>query len=147
MSDDITKQLSDPKSFEERVFARLDALADLFNQTAFQLNQRLDHVDQRLDRVDERLDRMDGRLDRMDQRFDAVDARLNDIEQRLEKLEQKAYDTKPIWERALAEILALGVKLDSIERKVNVLGLDMLSLRADQTRLEDRLDRLESKPA
>jgi hypothetical protein len=37
-------------------------------------------------------------------------------------------------------------KLDTVERKLNVLGLDMLALRADQTRLEDRMDKLESKP-
>jgi hypothetical protein len=68
------------------------------------------------------------------------------MDQRLQRLEQKTYDTKPIWERALAEILALGQKLDTIERKLNVLSQDMLTMRADQTRLEDRLDKVESKP-
>lgn len=84
--------------------------------------------------------------DRVFARFDAIDSRFNDIDNRLQRLEQKTYDTKPIWERALAEILALAEKLDTIERKLNVFGQDMLALRADQTRVEDRLDKLESKP-
>lgn len=72
-------------------------------------------------------------------RFDALDARLHDMDSRLQRLEQKSYDTKPIWERALAEILAMSQKLDTVERKLNLLGQDMLTLRADQTRLEDRI--------
>jgi DNA repair exonuclease SbcCD ATPase subunit len=100
MSEENTQNMSDGRSFEERVFAR----------------------------------------------FDALDARLNEMDARLLRLEQKSYDTKPIWERALAEILAMSQKLDTVERKLNVLGKDMLSLRADQTRLEDRMDKLESKP-
>ncbi len=100
MSEENTQNMPDGRSFEERVFAR----------------------------------------------FDAIDARLNEMDSRLLRLEQKSYDTKPIWERALAEILAVSQKLDTVERKLNVLGKDMLSLRADQTRLEDRMDKLESKP-
>jgi chromosome segregation ATPase len=100
MSEEETQNMNGSRSFEERVFAR----------------------------------------------FDAIDARLSDLDSRLQKLEQKSYDTKPIWERALAEILAMSQKLDTVERKLNVLGKDMLSLRADQTRLEDRMDKLESKP-
>jgi hypothetical protein len=100
MSEEITENLPDGRSFEERIFAR----------------------------------------------FDSIDARLSDVDTRLVQLEQKAYDTKPVWERALAEILLVSQKLDTVERKLNVLGLDMLALRADQTRLEDRMDKLESKP-
>lgn len=50
---------------------------------------------------------------------------------RLQTLEQKGYDTKPIRERALAEILALGERMHSLERKFNVLGRDMLELRGN----------------
>lgn len=79
-------------------------------------------------------------------RFDALESQLSDVRARLERLEQKAYDMKPIWERALAEILALGDRMHSLERKFNVLGRDMLTLRGDQERIEDRMDKLESKP-
>jgi hypothetical protein len=100
MSEESTQNMSDARSFEERVFAR----------------------------------------------FDAIDARLDEMDRRLLRLERNSFDTKPIWERALAEILAVSQKLDTVERKLNVLGLDMLALRADQTRLEERMDKLDSKP-
>jgi hypothetical protein len=111
MSEETTQNMPDGRSFEERVFAR----------------------------------------------FDALDARLQTLEN---QAEQRALETKPIWERALAEILEvkdeiLEVKerLNSLEqlssqvvRKIDVLSKDMLTMRADQTGIEDRLDKLESKP-
>jgi hypothetical protein len=41
-------------------------------------------------------------------RFDAIDARFDTVDARLEKLESRAYDTKLIWERALAAIMENG---------------------------------------
>lgn len=107
MSQETTQNLPDGRSFEERVFARFDA---------------------------------------MDARFNAIDSRLNDMDSRLQVLEQKSYDTKPIWERALLEIQAISEKLATVERKFDVLGLDMVTLRADQRRLNSRMDKLEPKP-
>ena len=97
MDEETTRNMPDRRSFEERVFAR----------------------------------------------FDALDTRLQKLES---EAERRAVETKPIWERALAEILAVSQKLDIVERKLNVLGQDMLTMRADQTRLEDRMERLESNP-
>jgi hypothetical protein len=68
-------------------------------------------------------------------RFDSLDARLG-------KLEAKQYDTKPIWERALAEIAQarqearqrfedFDVRLDRVESVVNASRSEMLTLRAD----------------
>jgi chromosome segregation ATPase len=121
VSDDKTQNLADGRSFEERVFARFDAL--------------------------------DARMSSMEARLSKVEARLDDMDARLQTLEQKSYDTKPIWERALAEILSVGEKMDDLgekmhklERRVMTLAGDMLTLRADQSRLEDKMDKLESKP-
>ena len=106
---------------------------------------------------DETTQNMDGDRsfeERVFARFDAIDARLDNLDSRIQKIEQKSYDTKPIWERALAEILEVKERLTSLERlsdqivrKIDVLGKDMLTLRADQTRLEDRMDRLSSNPS
>ena len=92
MSEDKTADMSGPRSFEERVFAR----------------------------------------------FDALDRRLDNFAARLERLEAKSYDTKPIWEQALAELLALrkyvedfDVRLDRVESVVNATRSEMLMLRAD----------------
>lgn len=43
--------------------------------------------------------------DRVFARFDAVDSAIRDLDGRVQNLEARSYDTKPIWERALKEIL------------------------------------------
>jgi hypothetical protein len=76
-------------------------------------------------------------------RLDSIDSRLQVLE---EQSERRAMETKPIWERALAEILELREGVGNIERKIDVLSRDMIQLRADQVRVENRLDKLEPKP-
>jgi len=73
-------------------------------------------------------------------RLDAIDGRLGSLENQAER---RALETKPIWERALAEILEVKEHLSALEqasnqmvRKIDVLGKDMLTMRADQTGLE-----------
>ncbi|HEX8888697.1 MAG TPA: hypothetical protein VF779_05950 [Pyrinomonadaceae bacterium] len=98
---------------------------------------------------------LDGRSfeERIFARFDALDARLQKLES---EAERRALETKPIWERALAEILEMQQGLNEfrgevndalhdLSRKIGVLGNDMIQLRADQTHVENRLDSLESK--
>lgn len=96
MSDEITQNINSSHSFEERVFAR----------------------------------------------FDALDSTLRDLDSRLQVLEAKAYDTKPIWERVLQEIVEtrreLSKRLDRIETIAH-------ETRADLRDAEDRIERLESK--
>ncbi|MGI9165473.1 MAG: hypothetical protein ACR2G5_03650 [Pyrinomonadaceae bacterium] len=108
----------DGRSFEERVFARFD-------------------------RIEARFDGIDARLNGIDLRFDAVEKRLETLETQAER---RALETKPIWERALAEILEVKESLANVERKLDVLSLDIVQVRADQTHLETRLGKLESKP-
>jgi len=126
MNEDQTRGL-DARSFEERVFARFDA------------------IDARLDSFDARFDAVDARMDSFAARFDAVDARLDSLDQRVEKLEARALDTKPIWERALAEILEVKRGVEDLNRKIDVLSLDVMQVRADQLRVERRMDSLESR--
>ena len=154
MSEENTQNLPDTRSFEERVFARFDAL--------------------------------DSRMERMEARMDRIETRLDDLTNRVERLEaeseRRAVETKPIWERALAEIVALGQKVDDlsqkvdaldarvaalevkvdalqeevavISRKVNVIesrtetfALDMFDLRVEQRELKKRMDKLDSEKA
>jgi hypothetical protein len=42
------------------------------------------------------------RLDSIDSRLDSIDSRLTGLE---EKVDARTYETKPIWERALSEII------------------------------------------
>jgi hypothetical protein len=77
-------------------------------------------------------------------RFDAIDSNLRDLDARLQRLEARAYDTKPIWEQALKEIVEtrreLSKRLDRIEAIAH-------ETRADLRDAEDRIEKLESKPA
>jgi chromosome segregation ATPase len=76
-------------------------------------------------------------------RFDALESTLKDVDARLQKLEARAYDTKPIWEQALKEIMEtrreLSKRLDRIEAIAH-------ETRADLRDAEDRIERLESNP-
>jgi hypothetical protein len=101
----------DGRSFEERVFARFDAL--------------------------------DARLGSMESRLTNVEARIEGMDGRMQVLERKAYDTKPIWERALREIVDTRRELT---RRLDRIEAVALETRARQGDAEDRLDRLESEP-
>lgn len=83
-------------------------------------------------------------------RFDLIDARFDAIERRLEALEtqaeKRALEAKPIFERALAEILEIRASVSNVERKLDVLSRDIIQVRADQTHAETRLEKLESRP-
>src|ERR1051326_8155308 len=96
MSEEITQNLPDQRSFEERVFARFDAFEARFNA-------------------------IDARLNFFDARFDSVDARFDSIDARLGKLESRSYDTKPIWERALKAIMETGLEVGELKTKVGLI--------------------------
>jgi chromosome segregation ATPase len=103
MSEETTQNMpnADGRSFEERIFARLDALDD------------------------------------------TITTGLRELDARLQKLEARAYDTKPIWEQALKEIMdtrrELSKRLDRIEAIAH-------ETRADLREAEDRIEKLEPKP-
>jgi len=89
---------------------------------------------------------MDTRLDNMDQRFDSMDTRLDNVDRRLEKLEARAYDTKPIWEQTLAELVELGKRMDNLDRRFRMLTDDVIQNRADFRKFDQRLADLEQPP-
>ena len=137
MSDNRTEETNKSRSFEERVFARFDAMDDRFRA----IDERFDAVDKRFNAVDERFDAVDKRFNAVDERLNALDERLAGIDNRLdlidgrvEKLESRQYDTKPIWEQALASIAETNQRLDETNRK-----LDGTNKRIDET--NERMDR------
>lgn len=95
------------------------------------------------ERIFARFDAIEARFDAVDARFDRVDSSVRDLDSRLQKLEIRAYDTKPIWEQALKEIVEprreLSRRLDRIEAIAH-------ETRADLRDAEDRLDKIEPKP-
>ena len=131
MSEETTRDMSDGRSFEARVFARFDFL---------------------------------------DARFESLDVRVGALESQSER---RALETKPIWERALAEIGEVKLDLREVKTglgevrsgltevkehvgaledatrlmagKLDILNRDLTTLRAEQSGLEDRVEKLESK--
>lgn len=71
-------------------------------------------------------------------RFDAVDARL-------EKLESRSYDTKPIWERALAAIVEVGMEMGEVKGKVGEIKgkVDVIEGKVDV--IEGKVNVIEDK--
>jgi archaellum component FlaC len=103
MSEDRTAETNGSRTFEERVFARFDAL-------------------------DGRMDRMEARMTRFEQRLTSVEQHLTLVDDRLERLEARQYDTEPIWERVLAELGTMKEQIASLDRKFDVLTKDMVQL-------------------
>ncbi len=102
-----------------------------------------------------RLDSKDGRFDSIDKRLSSMDARLTAVE---EKVDRRMQETRPIWERALAEIAGLRAEMQEgfekvhgelnhglrrIDRKVDILNHDILEVRADMLHLDERVTKLE----
>ena len=81
-------------------------------------------------------ERVLARFDSLDTRFDSMDNRFDRLEARIEVLEAKEYDTKPIWERALAAIEETNLGLKAVNER-----LDATNERLDATneRLETGL--------
>ena len=138
MGEERTRELPDPRSFEERVFARFDAM----EARSIAMDVRFDAMNARFDAMETRFE---NRFNAIDKRFDGVDARLDSLDVRVKALEAKALDTKPIWERALVEILEVKKGVEDFNRKLDVLTLDVMKVRADQRRVEKRMDELESR--
>ena len=72
-----------------------------------------------------------------------IDSSIRNMDTQLEKLEIRAYDTKPIWERALKEIVETRRELT---RRLDKIEAIVLKTRADLSDVEDRLDGIERKP-
>jgi hypothetical protein len=67
-----------------------------------------------------------------------VDQKLDLILARLDALEAKAIDTRPIWERALAEILEVKAEVKKLSKKFGELTLDHYDIRGRVAILEER---------
>jgi chromosome segregation ATPase len=125
VNDQNTDEMNGKRPFEERVFARFDA------------------VDARFNAVNTRFDAVDSAIRNMDSRLQVLEVRAADTNSRLQKLEIRAYDTKPIWEQAVKEIVETRRELSKRLDRIDAMALET---RADLRDAEDRLDKIERKP-
>lgn len=94
-------------------------------------------------------ERVFARFDGIDERFERVEGRLGSVEIRIGKLEDRQYDTKPIWEQALAAIAATNLQMlagfEEIRVQLAAMNsrLDRIEARLDG--VESRLDRIEAR--
>ena len=58
-------------------------------------------------------------LQRILTKVEVMDARLQRVESRVEG---RAFDTKPIWEQALAGIMEIHLELATVDRKIDVFS-------------------------
>ena len=90
--------------------------------------------------------RVFARFDALDSAIRDTDSRLQklavDTDSRLQKLEIRAYDTKPIWEQALKEIVDTRRELSKRLTRIEAV---VYETRADLRDHEDRLEELERK--
>ena len=132
MREETTNDLDRTRPFEERVFARFDA------------------IDQNLRSLDSRLQTLDSRVETLDSRVETLDSRVQSLDSRVQVLESRAYDTKPIWERALKEIGDTRYALNEFKREVterlDQIQMVVLENRVGLRRAHERIDDLESKP-
>lgn len=98
-----------------------------------------------------RLDVMESRIN---DRFAGIESRLGDVEQRLSTLEatvdDRLHSTRPIWEKALAGILALSEqmtennhRLAAVQESLEIVGGERLALKGKQRHLETRVRAIE----
>ena len=111
------------------------------------------------ERIFARFDAMDARLDKMDAHLNKIDERLTTLEDRVDR---RLKETRPIWERALAEIAEMHNEmregfekirsemnngLRRVDRQIDVLNRNILEVRADLRYMDERITKLESEPA
>jgi chromosome segregation ATPase len=94
----------------------------------------------------------------MNEKLDQILRKLGDLDARLGALESQGTNTtRPLLDQIIKEMVTTretligrmdgtDARLDRIERQLRVLTEDVLNVRADQRRLEDRVDDLERRP-
>ena len=135
MSDNPAQDMPDSRSFEERVFARFDALDAHINNFESRIEAKVDGLDGRLAALEERVDT---RLRETRPIWEAVQTRLEGVENRLEGVENRLGSVENGLEGLKGEVKKLGHAVMSVHE-------DNLHIRADLRELNQRVEKLESQ--
>jgi chromosome segregation ATPase len=94
-------------------------------------------------------DRVFARFDTIDDRFERVEGRLSSVEIRIGKLEDRQYDTKPIWEKALAAIAETNTVMltgfDQFRRQLESINARFDSMDARFDSMDAKFEALNNK--
>ena len=117
MSEEPTENLNERSSFESRV------LTELAN-----ISSRLSALETKVDRLEAKVDRLEAKVGRLETRVESLEGKFTALEG---KVDARLQETRPIWETVLS-------RLEAIDSKLDVLGLDVLEMRAEVERLKKR---------
>ena len=78
-------------------------------------------------------------------RFDSMDNRFDGVNARLEKLEARSYDTKPIWEKALAAIMETGLEVGELKNKIGVIETKVEAIETKVDVIGTKVEAIETK--
>ena len=109
MNENLTRNLQDNGSFEQRVLAELTAIGS------------------RLGNVENRLESFDARLSTMETRFTALE----------EQVDARLRETRPIWENVQQRLKEIESALSLLNRQFRTLINDSFNLRSRVDKLED----------
>ena len=130
MSDNPTRETPDSRSFEERVFARFDALDSRTDRFESRIEAKVDALDARMDRFEHRLGSLENKVDKLD-------GRLTSLE---EKVDSRLRETRPIWEGVLARLEGIETELARMNRQFRSFVADIFQLRVRVEKLEEDKD-------
>ena len=89
-------------------------------------------------------DRVFARFDKIDDRFERIEGRLSSVEIKIGKLEDRQYDTKPIWEKALAAIAETNTVMlagfDEFRRQLESINARLDSMDARFEALNNKVE-------
>ncbi len=162
MSEDRTAETNESRSFQERVFARVDTIDDRFERVEGPLGS----VDIRIGKLEDRQydtkpiweqalvaiaetnTVMLAGFDEFRRQLESINARLESMETRSDSMESKFEllgDKVEAASNTLHTVLENGLR--GVERKIDVLNKNILELQADQRYVDSRLEKIESKPS
>jgi archaellum component FlaC len=135
MSGNPTQEIPDSRSFEDRVFARFDALDARIDGFESRIEAKVDGLDGRLTTLEEKVDT---RLRETRPLWEAVQARLGGVENRLEGVENRLGGVENGLEGLKGEVKKLT-------HTVMLVHEDNLLIRANHRELFQRVEKLESQ--
>ena len=73
-----------------------------------------------------------------------IKSRLGALE---DKVDKRLHDTRPIWEAVQSQLAQMSESLSDINHKITILHGDVLQVRTDQRKTNQRIETLEKQPA
>ncbi|HEX6186190.1 MAG TPA: hypothetical protein VFZ44_20035 [Pyrinomonadaceae bacterium] len=131
MSDNPTREIPDSRSFEERVFARFDALDEHIDRFESRIEGKVDTLDGRLTTLE---GKVDSRLRETRPIWEGVLARLTSIESELPRLIR-------IDER----LGSLETEMRHVRRTMRALHEDVVRTRGEQVGMDDDIGKLNER--